>query len=200
ETEADVVEASALYILAPIYEILHELYAGKWVRSAERTHVTPNEEAEEKECVRYDLTFQTPSYNGIQGETIAILEYKKRNMIRYDDFKATLLSAHASEITIQSLKDEIEDQDKETYLQRNAQAYSKQVCKYAATSRCQHVALFNWDNLLLYRFDRAKIGKGDTGDQANLTWVNESGIGGKFVQKCYIRKAILGWILKAFED
>ncbi|CAO2650094.1 Nn.00g013860.m01.CDS01 [Neocucurbitaria sp. VM-36] len=203
ENEADVVEASAQYILAPIYEVLHELYPGKWIRFAECSSARlDNGGKGEKEPVRYDLVFQSAPQKGQGKKTIAVLEYKKRSMIEYNDFTEALLPGTANMKSIQERKTMAESYPEQTLLEPTALAYSKQVCKYAGKTRCQHVALFNWDNLLIFNFTHlGQAGASTTaGNQANLIWVNEVGTGGTFVNRCHIRKVLLGFLLKAFED
>ncbi|KAJ4373019.1 hypothetical protein N0V83_003310 [Neocucurbitaria cava] len=196
-TEQDVVEATALYILAPIYEVLHALYPSKWLRFAEQKSEKVLNQKGEEEPVRYDLIIKE---RGGKRKTIAVLEYKKRNMVDYDDFKAALLSYNATPTEIQTRKIAASKLKGRTFLKPNAEAYTKQVSKYAKSTECGNVALFNWDNLVLFDFNRLGQPDFDAGDQANLVWVNESGVGGPFVNGAHIRKALLGFLLKAFED
>jgi hypothetical protein len=109
-SEADVVEASACFIMSAIYEILNIMYPNRWLRRSECTNKKSskatsqqNDEADSddninqtsrkkgkgkqkkiakaKENLRYNLIFKDKE----SGRTIAVLEYKKTGMIKYDD-------------------------------------------------------------------------------------------------------------------
>jgi hypothetical protein len=187
ESEADVVEASAIYVLAEVYEILNTLYPGRWRRLSETTNAKLSKgDKGDVENVRYDLLFESTDE---PAKTIAILEYKKVDMIAYDDFEASLTDGN-------SVNEELKNtSDKKILLKRNGNVFSKQVKAYSnSRQNCRHVALFNWDHLLLYDFSGANE------RCANLIWASERDYKHPYVNKCHIRKVLLGWILGAFED
>jgi hypothetical protein len=66
------------------------------------------------------------------------------------------------------------------------------------------VALFNWEYLLLFHFDKLQPrdkGRSKTaGDQANVTWITEGKPEGSIMERAHIRMVLLGWILNAFHD
>jgi hypothetical protein len=117
-------------------------------------------------------------------------------MIKYDDFESGLMSDESS---VEKVDAAVVAAEAELKLVNNADSYSKQISAYSKGEACRHVALFNWDHLLLYKFNQKGSG-GDAGSRAHLSWVNEEGGSGAFMQRCHIRKAMSGWILTAFED
>lgn len=212
--ESEVVFATTMYVLVEILLILKILYNDKWRIRPERSSVNnPRDEDNEdenikpkkggskkkkgttnaKENVRYDAIFEGLDEDGNVKGTIAVLEYKRISMIRYSDFKQSFVSVEKSAQELMKVHSE------EVLLDGNGNKYTKQCSAYSRKENCAHVALFNWDELLLFEFCRSDTGF-DAGRQAGLTWINETGTGGEFVKKCTIRKALLGWIIRAFES
>jgi hypothetical protein len=150
------------------------------------------------EDLRYDLVFQTTSVNNIGCKTIAVIEFKKTQQIRYRDFSPALFSAIKNPIGEAPAR-----KNRKKVLRSNAVSYTKQICKYARNSNCRHVALFNWDHLLLYDFYRLQDTKGTwtSGDEVGLIWICEdTSIEGEFIHNNPIRKVMLGWLLQAFAE
>ena len=217
-SEEDVVSAFNLYMLAPMMEILKVLYPeAMWRVSSECTDArlkkgdsakgkdNDKNKATAKEDLtgnlRYDMIFHQPAVNGEQGATIAIIEFKKPDQIRYGDFQEALMSAEETKTSggkMKKKKLKFED----NALHGNADSYTKQVCKYASSRKCRHAALFNWDHLLIYDF--FELGNfrpiGTAGEEAKLVWVHEGAEIGQHAQIGLIRKAMLGWLLNAFKD
>ncbi|KAI4632145.1 uncharacterized protein J4E87_001616 [Alternaria ethzedia] len=186
-------------------EILHVLYPGKWTIHAElndkkephRLESLEDPGTKQKEfAVRYDLIFKSTAD---PDKTIAVLEYKRRGLIRYNDFELAIVSNNASLNEIGLRKEKASTGN---LLKTNGISYCKQVCLYAQISECKHVALFNWQHLLLFDFHQLNTG-GDkaytAGEEAKITWVHEDHTRG-FMERALIRKTLLGWLLKAFED
>jgi len=151
--------------------------------------------------LRYDMIFHELLASGEKGRTIAVIEFKKPNQVRYRDFAGALLSIKEKETPsgkaeAQKLKDNTKK------LRGNADSYTKQVCKYASQRGCHHAALFNWGHLLMYDF--FQLGKpgleGTAGDEADLIWVHEGAMTEEYDRSGLIRKAMLGWLLNAFKD
>ena len=137
--------------------------------------------------MRFDFLFRKRSKsspNG-QGEVIAVIKYKRRRLIRYNDFQPALVAEGAPP-------------EKKDILEGNAGPFCKQVSVYATRTGCGHVALLDCDNLTLFEFHR--LGRGRGGDEAKVSWVHESDEGLGFIEEGYIRKVLLGWLVKAFED
>jgi hypothetical protein len=194
DKEAGVVCASLIYVILPILEVLRELYPGRWVvRSEHSTQVNSSlgDFAEDKKkknqlmgalekpsgnraaTLRYDLIFQTSHKHETPGKTICILEYKKREQVRYSDFQDALATDNES---LERIKRHLEDETEPmfTMLKANGEGYIKQLVAYAAEENCRHATLFNWDPLLVLDFtelDPAR--KNRAGETAVLSWVNE---------------------------
>jgi hypothetical protein len=161
--EADVVAASTSFVMRGIYDILHILWPGQWDYQSEVSDTN----------VRYDLIFRQ-KVDGKREDPIAIIEYKKIDMIRLGDFSGALVQKGPS---IQQINDTIKKtQDPDmTLLLRTALAYSKQVSTYSRHLDCPYVALFNRDHLLLYKFDLADTQPSFTaGQRAEIVWVDEN--------------------------
>jgi hypothetical protein len=214
DSEQDICMAASVYIIEELCEILTIGYPNGWVLSNECTdrklNKTANqipaaktkgkqaaspqkEEESEIENLRYDMVFHAPSTNGEEDKTIAIIEFKKPQQIRYADFKSALLVRNSGKKRASQFAN--------GPLRGNAMSYSKQVSKYAAQQDCRHVALFNWDHLLLYNFTDLNTGQDTAGKTAGLTWVCENKkIEGEHIFYAPIRKVMLGWLLQAFGE
>jgi hypothetical protein len=227
-SEADVIAAFHQYVFTEICEVLKIVYPRGWKFSCETNEsaytkiskpkrkdkdsdmaqsdqeefeeATPDPEVTEN--LRYDLLFQELRANGETsnteaGKTIAVIEFKKSGQIRYSDFEQSLVSASRKKF------------GKTPELEYNALSYTKQVCKYAQKRGCAHVALFNWDHLLLYNF--YQLGKTQptnkktlvptAGAEAGLIWVCEdTKVKEEFIHNMPMRKVMLGWLLQAFKE
>ncbi|KAF2846193.1 hypothetical protein T440DRAFT_375790, partial [Plenodomus tracheiphilus IPT5] len=156
---------------------------------------------------RFDLRFAktSSSINGTDA-CIAILEYKRRNYIEYTDFAPALLEDMSTVETVKAKKAAVGAS--KTHLKRDALQYTKHLAAYAHQPKCRHVALFNWDYLLL--FDFFKISEQQSfpdygvsitaGDEAKVAWVQERLPGKQYMEVGKIRKVMLGWIIQAFEE
>tara|TARA_R110002003_G_scaffold117_19_gene10446 strand:+ start:1338 stop:1865 length:528 start_codon:yes stop_codon:yes gene_type:complete len=175
--------------MSKIYENLNIMYPNRWLRRSKCTNKKSskatsqqNDEADSgdninqtskkgareskrrslklrKENLRYDLIFQDKE----SGRTIAVLEYKKTGMIKYDDFESGLMSDESS---VEKVDAAVVAAEAELKLVNNADSYSKQISAYSKGAACRHVALFNWDHLLLYKLNQKGSG-GDAGSRAH---------------------------------
>ncbi|KAJ4336708.1 hypothetical protein N0V95_008546 [Ascochyta clinopodiicola] len=197
DNETEHVNASMLYMMGPINEILRTLFPTQSTMRAEANFKSDDPSGE---CftIRIDLIYE----NTETKQTIVVVEYKRREQIRYLDFEPGLLSSDASPIMIEEQKYRTASNDRSATLAKNALSYMKQATKYAADSQCRHVALFNWDHLLILEFHKLSESKGnDAGDEARLTWITEKpGETGEHAHRGHIRKALLGFIIDAFEE
>jgi hypothetical protein len=109
-------------------------------------------------------------------------------LIQYADFEGALAAEGAPP----------KKKSKNSPLKANAVPFCKQVSAYAIQTQCKHVALLDWDNLVLFEFHQ--MNKRLVGDEAKVSWVHEFEQGIGFMEKGFIRKVLLGWLLKAFED
>jgi hypothetical protein len=130
--------------------------------------------------------------------TVAILESKRRGQLRYSDFEGATVAENA---TGTEIKNKIEASKEEggdfgpdqTLLQSNGRWYFKQITTYAISRETQHVALFDWDNLVLFHFDDLK--EKSAGDTASYQWIENKGSG---LEHATIRATLLGWLVDAF--
>ena len=139
-----------------------------------------------------------------------------------------MLSVNATADELQKKEDQATDDESKTLLDENGSAYTKQAKKHAQQSQCPHVAIFNWNHLLLYGFP---LGSNEETkkERKMLTWVTEAENlkeGGKKGNKTesktagkkggrkrdeeedisegmevgYMRRVLLGWLRQAFKD
>jgi hypothetical protein len=174
DTEQDVVCAFNMYIFGAIIEVLGAIYPDGWMYSFETSESVWNKELEEdeendteseiegddsierddsEERLRYDMTLYIPGNGDALPTVMAIIEFKKVSQIRYSDFRPALVPAESGLHNVYS-------QQPQGLLLYNARSYTKQVCKYASKRKCPHVALFNWDHLLLFNFHKIKAEPG----------------------------------------
>ncbi|KAI4956820.1 hypothetical protein J4E86_005291 [Alternaria arbusti] len=210
DNEAGVVLATMTYVLDPITEVLHAMFPGKWTLHSEQTQVEKNaqknaQKDEQRENVgesalRTDLIFKTSG----SKETIAVVEFKRRQYIRYKDFEDAIVVENPTLEDRKNKEAHLTEKGTGTLLQNNAEPYGRQVRAYAIRTECKHVALFNWDHLLLFDFDPIKPkmnGKpASASARPKVSWVQESDEGTGSMESGLIRKVLLGWLLKAFED
>ena len=215
-TEADLSNATQQQIIAPIRDILRKFWRGHFTM---RLEPNPEEGGIKDSDTRYDMVFRAND-----GKEIVVLELKRRELIRYADFIPMEVNKgppHPSGLMeegscqedvakrIQELKKFAQERGKTTHWRPNAAPFLKQVCKYANKGKCPYVALFNWDHLLLFEFERGTLdGKvkdeevATAGDTAKLTWVSEAFVDSRnfFIRRAKFRKALLGFMMVAFQD
>jgi hypothetical protein len=125
-------------------------------------------------------------------EAIAIVEFKRRGQVLLDDFNESIFESGTTREDWDAALIKLADKKRKTLLQRNGLMYTKQVSGYALSMGCPYVALFNWENLLLFNFDKMDRVKKRIGESAGFTWINED--------KCAeMRKAFLGFLIQAFQ-
>ena len=215
-TEADLGNATQQQILSPIRDILHKFWGGQFKMNLESN---PKEAGNKDSDTRYDIVFRAKD-----DTEIMVLELKRRELIRYDDFIPKdvkkgpsgpngLMEEGSSQKDVAKrigeLKAFAKRQEKDTHWRPNAAPFLKQVCKYANKGKCPYVALFNWDHLLLFQFECGHLdgkdkdkGIATAGDTAELTWVSEAFVDPKhfFIRQAKFRKALLGFMMVAFQD
>jgi len=199
--EAGVVAGSWGYIILPLIAALRLSYPDQFEVGIEDNHIEAyvDEAGIQKTIVRSDLVFRRLATNARPGKIIAIIEYKRREVIRYRDYDKAIRPSTTTRA--QANKETATMKPEDTKLIGNAMTHGKQVCTYAAIAECKHVALFNWDHLLLFKFYLLEPDmKKTAGPHANITWVTEGGPLQGMMEDRYIRKVLLGWLLMAFKD
>lgn len=198
--EAGVVAGSMAYIIMPLVAALHSQYGNRFEVTTEDTHSETYEDVSgdtRKIMVRTDLVFQRVPDGGGKPTVIAVIEYKRRGVIAYNDYAFAILDGGTTGDEINAKLDPLP----KTRLQGNAERHGMQTCTYAASTKCKHIALFNWDHLLIFHY--YLLGEHDVqtaGDYAGLTWATEGDVQGTYVEQAPIRKVLLGWLLMAFEE
>jgi len=156
------------------------------------------------------LVFKSTAQHPNPGKTIAVIEYKRRELIRHDDFADAIISDKSTPAQINNRKKQSTERGAGGLLKSNGLSYCKQVCRYAHISKCKHVALFNWQHLLLFNFHQLSASMNGSvkdkpntfaaGDEAKISWVCEGAPSLPFMEQGFIRKVLLGWLLRAFQD
>ncbi|KAF2271743.1 uncharacterized protein EI97DRAFT_346437, partial [Westerdykella ornata] len=99
--------------------------------------------------IRVDLAFATTA-----RETIAVIEYKKRGQIDPMDFKnGEVWEDQANDNKVKAMINKA-TRNGGTLLEDNAMTHVKQVAAYCQDTKCAYAALFNWDYLILFHFDK----------------------------------------------
>lgn len=213
DTEAELSGAFDSQILQPIFAILHHLWGGKF--TCHRESHSEAADGSKDISMRLYIVFKTAN-----GEQIVVLELKRRELIRYEDFAkpkyglpSGLIDRNSPEAAIEERLEAIRSVQGQSVWKGNAVPFLKQTSKFAngAPGRgCPYVALFNWDHLQLLKFDKENLGleklagTPTAGETAELTWISEHNAvhntdRGGFIRKASIRKALLGYMLEAFE-
>jgi hypothetical protein len=199
DNEQSLVLASDLYILKPILSILQCKY-GKDFRVTCEAKPKKDELENGESATRVDLVFR--STKGEQ-EVIFAIEYKRREQIRYNDFKMALLPKDASSNEIAEKAAASMNELNDSFLKDNGLNTTKQVTTYADQFRCPYIALLNWDHLQLLEFNKLREAAATgtkAGPTAKLTWVSETRHSeGEHVHAGNIRKVLLGFAIEAFE-
>jgi hypothetical protein len=84
-----------------------------------------------KPILRSDLVFTRSAEGNRKKTTIAVVEYKRRQVIRYKDYAKAILPSESSEQDIEKLKlkaNETGMKGLATMLEGNAKAHGKQLC------------------------------------------------------------------------
>jgi hypothetical protein len=214
DSEYDIVTASWGCIMYPIVDILKVKYGSdKFEYRSELsarapTDIFTEQGKNEESVVRYDLVFKIAKGQPNAGKTIAIVEYKRRELIRWSEWQPALLPPNATKEQIGKVELRAKSNATKSVMKFNALSYVKQVAAYAAREKCKHVAIFNWDHALFFRFDEMKEEPtNNAGNQAKIIWSTEkkgSGrtdvMGQDSVHVGMMLKVMLGWFLYAFKD
>ncbi|KAH3909835.1 hypothetical protein HBH56_152860 [Parastagonospora nodorum] len=212
DSEGNIVKASLAYILLPIYEILNILYYGKFKMSTEFSHKLPVEllgdeveDGEEKQpresVLRTDEIFVVSQGQPDAGKTICVIEYKRRKLLRYKDWRKAMLPPDYTDKQYGRVMKDSQGKTRSA-LEQNALSCTKQVAAYASRTKCKHAAILNWDHALFFEFNKL-VGalKNSAGEEANLIWATEDmEFKEKYVTHDFLRKVMLGWTLRAFKD
>jgi hypothetical protein len=178
-TEADVVRAATLYVLHPINEALNARYQdGIYCRS----------ESKQQSGGRCDVVWQAWDSASEDWTVIAVLELKNRGVLDWSDCSGALQNQSNYAQAIQAAWATTEN----TLFENNMIPIAKQAAHYAWSTGTHYVAVFDWDSLFMFRYERADFESKSIGDWTYGTWVQEDGV-------ATFRKALLGFLLEAYE-
>jgi hypothetical protein len=183
-TEADVLRATTLYLTHPINQALNAKYENKIYCLSENV----------MGGLRCDITWKCKI--GEDFDTIAVLELKRRGVLRWNDFQSARSDAANRETKIQEAYAKMEDYDNDTAaattFTENAIWLSRQAAAYAIRQETQFIGLFDWDSMFLFQFGEIDLDESTIGDSAHGTWVEDK-------SPTFFRKALFGFLVAACE-
>lgn len=149
-SEADVVRAATLYLLHPVNQAF-------CATRAMRNTIRCLSEAPSGR-VRCDIVFRRTSNSPSTRvmRSFALLECKKRGMIDTSEFRRAeqVISETNKETDITARAENLKAR---SYFSGNALTLIKQAGGYACRYGIQHVALFDWDHLILVKFTGVQV-------------------------------------------
>jgi hypothetical protein len=178
ETEGDVLRATTLYVVHPINLALNAKYRD-----------TPIYCLSEK-GVRCDITWKYR--NGGRMEAIAVLELKKRGVLRRDDFECAMVDGNRQDKINEAYANMSGADPVATTLQSNAIPVSQQAAAYAIRQETRFVGLFDWQSMFLFYFGELDMDNQEIGDSAYGTWVEDGGT-------TFFRRSLFGFLDAACE-
>ncbi|KAK2606688.1 hypothetical protein N8I77_005419 [Diaporthe amygdali] len=187
ESEADIVRSAALWLLHPVIIALQ----------SEFKSVGCYAEVTIDDC-RCDALIK------INGETMVVLEYKNRGHIKMSEFEEGLITdpSYSNRVNILSTINDVQQDDDQSAMGHNAVCLTKQAAAYSTKWKTRYVGLFDWDNFFLWHFAGKdfrprRVGTSTTvGHDGHATWA----YGTPVRRRDDYRKALLGFILEAFQD
>ncbi|ROV86920.1 hypothetical protein VSDG_10123 [Cytospora chrysosperma] len=202
-SEADVVRTAALYVLHPINQAFsaHSATAGTVTCLAELSSAN----------LRADITYFKCPPNPGQGNkrAFAVIEFKKRQLINSTEFaRAEKCNSSMSEAQIRQNVAQISQQAKgrnidHTFYDGYSCKLVKQAAAYAITHRTKYIALFNWEALVLIRFQAMEL-LNHNGSLKSVGELQADGVGEwcqttVITQSVQMRPALLGFLSEAYD-
>lgn len=202
-SEGDVVGTSALHVLHPLNQAFssHPITQGTVTCLAEVTATK----------LRADITyFKNPATAAASAKrSFAVVEFKRRCLIDKAEFEyAEKLKANVPEANItqqqvnQIAQGAMGRNLDNTYYDDYSCKLVKQAAAYAMTHRTKYVALFNWETLVLVRFQAMRLRDG-SGNLKTVKHLRADGVG-EWCQTTIItasaqmRPALLGFLAEAY--
>ncbi|KAI0517545.1 hypothetical protein F5B22DRAFT_109548 [Xylaria bambusicola] len=140
-TEGDVTRAAALYLLHPVNQALSALNPDISCLSEHHGNT-----------IRSDVTYKF----GLD-RAFAIVEFKKRGVIRMEEFRGALLELNNDRARAQAqINDKIMsamDERGMSFFRKNSLNLLKQAANYAVKHGTNYVAMFDWNYLILITFN-----------------------------------------------
>ncbi|KAI1420595.1 hypothetical protein F5Y12DRAFT_109952 [Xylaria sp. FL1777] len=190
-SEADVIRSAAIYLLHPINQVLYTI-SPSTTCLAERA----------SKNVRSDICFIR---GGTQGRIFALVEFKRRGVIRPNEFRRAsrqlTQDPNTQRAQINQCVQAAMNEDQKTFFTGNSFKLIKQAAAYAIDSGTRYVALFNWDYLVLIHFGGINPGlvvevleAQGVGPYCDITMIPNS------PRSADIRPALLGFLVRAYQD
>ncbi|OCK98782.1 uncharacterized protein K441DRAFT_693517 [Cenococcum geophilum 1.58] len=180
-TEGDVLRATTLYVVHPINQALNAKYRNTPIYCLAENF---------REGIRCDITWKYR--NGEDLDTIAVLELKRRGVLRWDDFECAESNATTRKDKIQEAYGKVGSNGAATTLKGNAITLSQQASAYAIRQETQFIGLFDWDSMFLFQFCGLDPDAEEIGDWAYGTWVEDK-------EPNVFRKTLFGFLVAACE-
>lgn len=191
--EADVVRAGAIHLLHPVHQALD------LCPTVGQTVMVYSEVQQNK--MRTDV-----SYHKIKGNIptpMAVIEFKRRGILHHDKFMvgpvkkigSTANPPQPTKVEIDAFVKEATATNKKekTLFQQNALKCMKQISAYAVDRGTKYCALYDYDALVLIRFDDFQPGKSaDVGQYCSITYIPYT------TGSHLMRAALLGFLFEAW--
>ncbi|KAI1428717.1 hypothetical protein F5Y12DRAFT_731497 [Xylaria sp. FL1777] len=181
-SEGDVTRAAALYLLHPVNQVMSALQPEILCLSEYPAYQ-----------IRSDVVYK------LGGRIFAIVEFKKRGIILKNEFNAAYLELDKDENRRQDqIKRHIASGRRKpghSFFAGNSLKLIKQAANYAMTHGAIHVAVFDWDHLLLitFRFNTSPNlvtrRENGPGDHCRIQTVSGNSV--------HLRAALLGFLFEA---
>lgn len=188
--EADVVRAAAIHLLHPVHQALDlcpSLNKSIMVRSEVQQHK-----------MRTDI-----SYFKIKNGSpvpMAIIEFKKRGVFYESQFRSAFKTVTTSTqnvpqptaAEIQAWTTAAAAKTSKSLFEQNSLKGMKQISAYAVDRKTKYCALFDYDALVLVRFDHFTPGQPNVGKYCSVTFIPYQG------HSHEMRSALLGFLTEAW--
>lgn len=190
--EADVVRAGGIYLLHPVHQALD------LCPTINQTVMVFSEVQQNK--MRTDV-----SYHKIKGDTptpMAVIEFKRRGILHHDKFMTGPVKSFANPLVpttaeIDAFKKEAlaANPNEKTLFKGNALKCMKQISAYAVDRKTKYCALFDYDALVLVRFENYQPGTSTSvGAYCSITYIPYTN--GSHL----MRSALLGFLAEAWHQ
>ncbi|KAI0517547.1 hypothetical protein F5B22DRAFT_109559 [Xylaria bambusicola] len=169
--EGDVTRAAAMYLLHPVNQVLSAIRPGIKCLSE---HTTKN--------IRTDVCYK------VGNSTVAVVEFKRKGAIRPHEFAAAQRQVKSGTRDWNKQLALAHDTRYGTFFAGNSLRLMKQASNYAYTERTRHVALFDWNYLVLINFHETNRDEDFVGNTCRIQIIEDP---------AEMRLALLGFLAMA---
>lgn len=192
-SETDIVQASVLWLLHPVIKALQAQFPT--VQCAAEVTID--------DC-RCDALIS------IDGKSVAVIEYKNRGNIRWNDFASGLVKDYSKNNRL-AILDKISKgrvTDEKSFMQHNAVCLTKQAAAYATKWKVRYVALFDWDHMFLWNFAGMNFqpslssapSRGSGGSAGQVSGHADWAFGTYVRERRDYRSTLLGFVMEAWNN